>query len=150
MVITETEFASMVAQANTIISSVKEPVGVIGWWSQQHRLSMLADISAIFRINAGPDALNAVIGAVNHIGMAKYRFAIRLLKLLHPVQMAVINGVVFEGAAKQRTGALGLSYIEVCKAVKLGMLDPGDIASDKGLRILKSEFKRQLKTLRLN
>ncbi|MCL2033805.1 MAG: hypothetical protein FWG94_03630 [Oscillospiraceae bacterium] len=109
MAITDIELAGMVAQTNTVISAVKEPTGIIGWWSQQHRLSMLADISAVFKIAAEPDAPNAVIGAVNHIGMAKYRFAIWLLKLLHPVQMAVINGVVFEGAAKQRTRALGLS-----------------------------------------
>ena len=148
MAITDTELAGMVAQTNTVISAVKEPAGVIGWWSQQHRLSMLADISAVFKIDAEPDSLNAVIGAVNHIGMAKYRIAIRFLKLLHPIQMALINGVVFEGTAKQRTRALGLSYIEVCRAVKLGALDPGEVASDKGLRILKNEFKRQLRTPR--
>jgi hypothetical protein len=117
----------------------------MGWRSYQHQLSMIADITAVFRLGVEADALYTLASAVNGIGMTKYRVAVRLLMLLKPGQMAVFNGVLFLEVAKLRIRALGTAYIELCKSVKLGTLKASEMTSDKGIRILKDEFKRQLR-----
>lgn len=142
---TETELNNMIAQANAVVSEVKEPIGYPGWWSQQHLFSMIAAISTIFNIDVEKDVLSKIINATNDIGMTKYRIKIRLARLLNPAQVALFNGVMFPEAAKQRTKTLGFAYIKLCKSIKLGELDVSEIASDKGLRIIQTEFKRQLR-----
>lgn len=141
----DTLLAGMVEQANTIVIDIKEPVGYPGWWSQQHLFSMIAAISDIFNINVENDVLYKIINATNDIGMTKHRLKIRLAMLLNPAQVALFNGVMFPEVAKSRTRALGFAYIELCKAVKLGPLDADEITSDKGIRLFRAEFKRQLR-----
>jgi len=141
----DSTLAIMIEQANAIASAVDEPIGYPGWWSHHHLFSMIAEISAVFSIDVEEDALMTLIGATDNIGTTKYRAATRLLRLLAPGQMAVFTGVMFPEAAKLRARALGTAYIEVCKDMKMGTLDADEIASDKGIRLLKVYFQRQLK-----
>jgi len=139
---TDSEIARMIEQANNIVSEVKEPPWYVGWISCGHLLSMIADISAVFKINLEADALHEVVNVANGNGMAKYRFAVRLMR----PKLLIFNGVVFPEAAKKRTNALGYAYIELCKVVKRGTFDTKEIAIGKGIRLLKSEFKRYLRS----
>ena len=145
MNINNNELAVMIERANAIVSEVEEPIGYPGWWSQQHLFSMVSAISSIFKIDVEEDALMALIGATDSVGMTKYKAATRLLRLFAPGQMAVFTGVMFPEAAKMRARALGTAYIEVCKTVKLGTLEADEIASNRGIRLLKVYFQRQLK-----
>lgn len=49
------------------------------------------------------------------------------------------------GSAKIGTLAMGKAFIEVCKAVKLGKLSETELTSSKGLAMMKTEFKNQVK-----
>ena len=83
-----------------------------------------------------------VIGAGGAAIVGK-TLATNLLKLI-PGAGTAIGGAVSAGTAGVVTLAMGKSFIEVCKLVKLGKLSENEITSGKGVSIMKDQFKTQL------
>ncbi|MDE7245490.1 MAG: DUF697 domain-containing protein [Oscillospiraceae bacterium] len=111
------------------------------------QVALMATICGIFKINIEKDGLKALataaLGASGATVFGKM-IATNLLKLV-PVAGTVAGGAVSAGTAGVITLALGKAFIEVCKAAKMGKLSENEITSSKGVNMLKSSFKEQLK-----
>lgn len=111
------------------------------------QVTLMATICGIYGIDVGKDGLKmlatTVIGAGGAAIVGK-TVATNLLKLI-PGAGSVAGGAISAGTAGIVTLAMGKSFIEVCKMVKLGKLSESDITSSKGIAIMKDNFKKQVK-----
>lgn len=110
------------------------------------QVTLMAAICGIYGIDIDKDGLKmlatTVIGAGGAAIVGK-TLATNLLKLI-PGAGTAIGGAVSAGTAGVVTLAMGKSFIEVCKLVKLGKLSENEIISGKGVSIMKDQFKMQL------
>ena len=111
------------------------------------QVALMGTICGIYGIDIGKDGLKMLattaIGAGGATIIGK-TIATNLLKLI-PGAGSIAGGVISAGTAGLVTLAMGKAFIEVCKAVKLGKLSEADLTSSKGVAMMKSEFKNQVK-----
>lgn len=108
---------------------------------------MMIAINGVFEIDIERDALISLAAAVIGIGGATVvgkTVVSNLLKFI-PGIGSVAGGAISASTAGVITLALGEAYIEVCKAIKMGKLDQGDLTKKEGLDMLKKSFKEQIK-----
>lgn len=111
------------------------------------QVAMMIEINHVFGFDIKRDALTSLATAVIGIGGATVigkTVASNLLKLI-PGVGTVAGGAISAGTAGIITLALGKSYIEVCKAVKLGKLNQSDLTKKAGIDMLKKSFREQMK-----
>ena len=111
------------------------------------QVTLMATICGIFEINIQKDGLKALATAALGAGGATVvgkTLATNLLKFI-PGVGSIAGGAISAGTAGIVTLAMGKAFIEVCKAAKMGKLSEEDIISSKGMNMLKSSFKEQLK-----
>lgn len=111
------------------------------------QVTMMASICTIFKIDIKKDGLKALamaaIGA-GGAGLLGKTVATNLMKLI-PGAGTVAGGAVSAGTAGVITLAIGKAFIEVCKANKMGKLGDDEILSSKGINMMKSAFRKNLK-----
>ena len=108
--------------------------------------ALLSAISRIFNINIKKDGIQTLVSAVLGISGASLlgrSLAAGLLRTV-PGIGTVTGGVITSGTAGILTLAVGKSYIEVCKATKLGKLQEDEITTDKGKKMFYQNIKDQL------
>lgn len=111
------------------------------------QVAMMAAINAIFKFNVSKDALKSLATAAIGVGGATVvgkTIASNLLKLI-PGAGTIAGGAISAGTAGVITLALGKAYIQVCKAIKMGVLDQSDLTKKAGMDMLKKSFKEQIK-----
>ena len=111
------------------------------------QVAMMVAINAIFDFDISKDALKSLATAALGVGgvtvMGK-TIASNLLKLI-PGAGSVAGGAISASTAGILTLALGKSYIQVCKAIKMGNLSQDDLTKKAGMDMLKKSFKEQIK-----
>ncbi len=154
--IQEYEYQEMFEKANNIVLGFTASTGVTGaipipfadaplLIAQQ--VAMMAAINCVFEFDIERDALTSLATAAIGVGGATVigkTVASNLLKLI-PGVGTVAGGAISAGTAGIITLALGKSYIEVCKAIKMGKLNQNDLTKKAGIDMLKKSFKEQLK-----
>jgi len=111
------------------------------------QVAMMGAINSVFGFDIERDTLKSLATAVIGVGGATVlgkTVAANLLKLI-PGGGTIAGGAVSAGTAGVITLALGKSYIEVCKAIKMGKLDQSDLKKKAGHDMLKKSFRDQLK-----
>lgn len=111
------------------------------------QVAMMTAINAVFKMNINKDILKSLATAAIGVGGATIigrAIASNLLKLV-PGAGSVAGGAISAATAGAVTLALGKSYIQVCKAIKMGKLSQDDLAKKAGVDALKTAFKEQLK-----
>lgn len=111
------------------------------------QVAMMTAINAVFKMNINKDILKSLATAAIGVGGATIigrAIASNLLKLV-PGAGSVAGGAISAATAAAVTLALGKSYIQVCKAIKMGKLSQDDLAKKAGVDALKTAFKEQLK-----
>ena len=111
------------------------------------QVTLLTTICSIFKIRIKKDGLKALATAALGAGGATVvgkTIATNLLKLI-PGAGSIAGGAISAGTAGLVTLAMGKAFIQVCKACKMGKLSESEIVESKGVKMLKSEFKAQLK-----
>lgn len=111
------------------------------------QVAMMTAINAVFKMNINKDVLKSLATAAIGVGGATIigrAIASNLLKLV-PGAGSVAGGAISAATAGAVTLALGKSYIQVCKAIKMGKLSQDDLAKKAGVDALKTAFKEQLK-----
>lgn len=111
------------------------------------QVAMMTAINAVFKMNINKDILKSLATAAIGVGGATIigrAIASNLLKLV-PGAGSVAGGAISAATAAAVTLALGKSYIQVCKAIKMGKLSQDDLAKKTGVDALKTAFKEQLK-----
>jgi uncharacterized protein (DUF697 family) len=111
------------------------------------QVAMMTAINAVFKMNVNKDVLKSLATAAIGVGGATIigrAIASNLLKLV-PGAGSVAGGAISAATAAAVTLALGKSYIQVCKAIKMGKLSQDDLAKKSGIDALKTAFKEQLK-----
>lgn len=111
------------------------------------QVAMMASICAVFKMELDEEALIALATAAIGAGGAVFlgRWASTSLIKLIPGVGSVTGTAISAGTASVITFALGGAFIEVCKNVEMGKLSIYDVESQKGIELLKKEFKRRLK-----
>ncbi|MDR1194160.1 MAG: DUF697 domain-containing protein [Peptococcaceae bacterium] len=108
---------------------------------------MMLRINTIFKIDVSKDILKSLATAAIGVGGATVvgkTVAANLLKMI-PGVGTLAGGAVSAATAGVITLALGKAYIQVCKAVKMGKLDQGDLTREAGMEAMKAAFKEQLR-----
>lgn len=111
------------------------------------QVAMMIAINSVFKFDIKRDTLTFLATAVIGVGGATVigkTVASNLLKLI-PGVGTVAGGAISASTAGVITLALGKAYIEVCKAIKMGILDQNDLTKEVGLDMLKRSFKEQMK-----
>lgn len=111
------------------------------------QVAMMVAINSIFKFDIKRETLTFLATAVIGVGGATVigkTVASNLLKLI-PGVGTVAGGAISASTAGVITLALGKAYIEVCKAIKMGILDQNDLEKKAGLDMLKRSFKEQMK-----
>lgn len=111
------------------------------------QVSLMVTIAGIFKIDVKKDGLKTLALAALGVGgttVVGKTIASNLLKLI-PGAGSVAGAAISGGTAGVITLAMGKSFIEVCKAIKIGKLNDDELTSSKGVNMLKSEFKKQFK-----
>ena len=111
------------------------------------QVAMMVAINSVFEFDIDRDALTSLATAVIGVGGATVigkTVVSNLLKFI-PGVGTVAGGAISAGTAGVITLALGKAYIEVCKAIKMGKLNQGDLTKEAGLKLLKESFKEQMK-----
>ncbi len=111
------------------------------------QVTMMAKICSVYKIDIKKDGLKmlatAAIGAGGATVVGK-TIATNLFKFI-PGAGSIIGCVISAGTAGAITLTMGKAFIEVCKMVKVGKLSEYDLTSSKGRKIMKNQFKEQLK-----
>lgn len=150
--IQEYRYREMFEKANNIVLAFSATTGATGavpipfadaplLIAQQ--VAMMLAINSVFGLDIERDALTALAATTIGVGGATVigkTVASNLLKLI-PVVGTVAGGAISAGTAGVITLALGKSYIEVCKAVKMGNLDQSELTKKAGQDMLKKHFK---------
>lgn len=111
------------------------------------QIVMMIAINKVFGFDIKRDALQSLAVATLGVSGATVigkTVASNLMKLF-PGAGSVAGGAVSAGTAGVITLALGKSYIEVCKAIKMGKLDQNALMQKEGREMLKKAFKEQMK-----
>lgn len=111
------------------------------------QVALMTTICGIFRIDIKKDGLKALATAALGAGGATIvgkSIATNLIKLI-PGAGTIAGGAISAGTAGVVTLTMGKSFIEICKAVKMGKLSEEEITSSKGMNMFKSEFRKQLR-----
>lgn len=111
------------------------------------QVTMMATICRIYGIDIKKDGLKMLATTALGAGGATIvgkTVATNLLKLI-PVAGSFAGGAISAGTAGVITLAMGKAFIEVCKAVKLGKLSESDLTSSKGSKMMKEQFRIQMK-----
>ena len=111
------------------------------------QVAMMTAINTVFKMNVNKDILKSLATASIGVGGATIigrTIASNLLKFV-PGAGSVAGGAISAATAGTVTLALGKSYIQVCKAIKMGKLSQDDLGETAGLSALKTAFKEQLK-----
>ena len=110
------------------------------------QVALLTTICGIYKINIKKDGLKSLVSAAFGIGGATLigrSIASSLFKLL-PGVGSLAGGAISAGTASVVTLAMGKSFIEVCKATKLGIIREEDITTSKGKKMMQQTFKEQM------
>ena len=110
------------------------------------QVSMMVAINGIFKIDVEKDALKSLVVAALGVGGATVlgkTVATNLIKLI-PGAGTIMGGAASAGTAGAITLALGIAYIQVCKAIIMGELDQSELTKKAGIERLKKEFKAQM------
>lgn len=111
------------------------------------QVAMMAAINAVFEMNVSKDVLKSLATAAIGVGgttVIGKTVAANLLKLI-PGAGSIAGGAISAATAGLITLALGKSYIQVCKAIKMGKLNQNDLNKKDRIDAFKAEFKEQLK-----
>lgn len=150
------EYKKMLEKADDIVLGFVASTGVTGavpipfadaplLITQQ--VAMMVAINSVFKINVKKDALRSLAVAALGVGGATVvgkTVATNLIKLI-PGAGSVVGGAISAGTAGAITLALGKAYIQICKKIKMGKLDPSALTKKEGRDALKEAFKEQLK-----
>ena len=151
------ELEEMLAKADNIVLGFVASTGATGaipipfadaplLIAQQ--VAMMGAINAVFHITVSKDVLKslamAAIGVSGTTIIGK-TVATSLIKLI-PGAGTIMGGAAAAGTAAALTLALGKAYIGVCKAIKMGRLDPNELSQKKGLELLKRNFLDEMKS----
>lgn len=111
------------------------------------QVAMMTAINVVFQMDVSKDVLKslatAAIGVAGSTLIGKTVVA-NVLKII-PGIGPVVGGATSAATAGLITLVLGKSYIEVCRAINMGILNPDDLARKAGEDALKAAFKEQLK-----
>ncbi len=111
------------------------------------QVALMATIAGIFKIDVKKDGLKTLaiaalgVGGTTVIGKT---IVSNIFKFI-PGIGSIAGGAISGGTAGLITLAMGKSFIEVCKQIKMGKLNDDELTSSKGVNMLKSEFKKQFK-----
>lgn len=111
------------------------------------QVAMMVSINGVFKMDVGKDVLKSLAVAAIGVGGATVvgkTIVSNLLKFI-PGIGSIAGGAISAATAGMITLALGRSYIQVCKLIKMGNLDPTDLNKQAGANALKTAFKEQLK-----
>lgn len=107
-----------------------------------NQVALLASIAVIFKIDIKKDGLKTLVmaalgvGGVAILGRAIFT---NLFKFI-PGIGSLIGGAISAAAAGIITYGMGMAFIEVCKAIKVGKLKEADITSKEGKVMFKEYF----------
>lgn len=107
-----------------------------------NQITLMASIADIFKINIKKDGLKTLVVAALGVGsLAMFGRTIfsNLLNLAPGIAMAAV-GCCNAPIARSITYGMGMAFIEVCKAVKVGKLQEADITSKKGKAMFMEHF----------
>lgn len=110
------------------------------------QVALLTTICGIYKINIKKDGLKSLVSAAFGIGGATLigrSIASSMFKFL-PGVGSLAGGAISAGTASVVTLAMGKSFIEVCKATKLGIIREEDITTSKGKKMMQQTFKDQM------
>ena len=107
-----------------------------------NQVTLMASIADIFKIDIKKDGLTILAWAALGISGATFLGKTILINLLKCIPgIGTVAGGVFSAAtAGIMTYGMGMAFIEVCKAVKVGKLQESDITSTKGKTMFKEYF----------
>lgn len=111
------------------------------------QVALLTTICGIYKINIKKDGIKSLVSAAFGISGATLigrSIASSLFKFI-PVVGSLAGGAISAGTASVVTLAMGKSFIEVCKATKLGTLREDEITKSKGKKMMQQSFKEQMK-----
>ncbi|HWR08947.1 YcjF family protein [Sporomusa sp.] len=107
-----------------------------------NQVALMASIAVIFKIDIKKDGLKTLVmaalgvGGVAILGRAIFT---NLFKFI-PGIGSLIGGAISASAAGIITYGIGMAFIKVCKAIKVGKLQEEDITSKEGKAIFKEYF----------
>lgn len=116
------------------------------------QISMLASITVIFGFDVNKSIIAAIISSTLGSGGATVlgkTVVSSILKLI-PGAGSVVGGVVSASTAGVITAALGEAYIAILELVFNGEIRLEDIGTDKGLALMSTLFKNNLKMNKTN
>ena len=154
--IQEYEYQEMFEKANNIVLGFTATTGATGAVPLPfadaplligQQVAMMMAINGVFEFDIDRDALASLATAVIGVGGATVigkTVVSNLLKFI-PGVGTVAGGAISAGTAGVITLALGKTYIEVCKAIKMGKLDQSDLSRQAGKDMLKKAFREQMK-----
>ena len=108
------------------------------------QVTLMATICGIYGINIGKDGLKMLAFAVIGTGGATIvgkTIVASVLKLV-PGLGSLAGGMLSAGTAGIVTYAMGMSFINICKMVKMGKLSEADLTTDKVKNMMKKDFKK--------
>lgn len=111
------------------------------------QVGMMATINAIFKFDVKKETLKSLVTAaigVSGTTIIGKTIASNLIKFV-PWGGSVVGGVISSSTAGVLTFSLGMAYIEVCKAIKMGRINQSDLTKKAGIDLMKKSFKEHLK-----